>query len=143
MSDEDDPNWKDESSYSKQKGMASPVRRQQKFFKESPSCDKQVAERSPGAKGPGKLDQVDQPLPLVRTGHSLKADMQFGWKPQPNQFRSPVIPLCFGLVRYNIFDLMKPDRIVYVGQRYQNSLKMHASYANKIIEPSTLQAQAE
>ena len=62
---------------------------------------------------------VDKPLPLVRAGHSMKADMQFGWKPTASaQSDVPIIPLCFGLVEYNTDDLIKLDRILYMGPRY-------------------------
>jgi hypothetical protein len=37
-------------------------------------------------------------------------------------------------VQYNIEDLIKLDRILYMGPRYQNSVQLHESYANKVID---------
>jgi hypothetical protein len=44
------------------------------------------------------------------------------------------IPLCFGLVNYNIDDLIKPEKIVYLGPRHQDSIKLLSAYANKTVE---------
>jgi len=41
------------------------------------------------------------PLPLVATGHSLLPDQKFGWKPDADK-DTPPIPLCFGLIKYNL-----------------------------------------
>lgn len=65
---------------------------------------------------------------------SLKADMAFGWKPTAAHSAIPIIPLCFGLIQYNQDDLIKPERVLYLGNRYKNSLKLHESYANKTID---------
>lgn len=43
------------------------------------------------------------------------------------------IPLCFGLVEYNLDDLIKPEKILYLGPRYQNSIKLHERFANKVL----------
>lgn len=72
------------------------------------------------------------PLPLVAAGHSLAADMQFGWKPQADK-DIPPIPLCFGLVYYNLEQFNYP-KVLYVGPRYKNSYKMHEQYANKLMK---------
>lgn len=61
----------------------------------------------------------------------MKADEMFGWKPQPMASDQSPIPLCYGLVQYNIFDLIKLSRIVYLGKRYKNSHLIHQSFANK------------
>lgn len=58
----------------------------------------------------------------------------FGWKPQPTQNDSTPIPLCYGLVEYNLDDLIKPEKIIYLGARYANSLKLHEAYANKQVK---------
>jgi hypothetical protein len=55
----------------------------------------------------------------------------FGWKPTAGKSDIAPIPLCFGLVEYNLEDLIKPEKLVYLGPRYQNSFKVHEKYANK------------
>mgnify|MGYP001060124788 CR=1 FL=1 len=58
----------------------------------------------------------------------------FGWKPTAGKLDITPIPLCFGLVEYNINELILPEKIVYLGARYQNSFKIHENYANKTIK---------
>ena len=71
-----------------------------------------------------------QPLPLVRAGgHSLKPDMQFGWKPEADK-EIPPIPLCFGLVGYNL-EQFHYQKVLYIGPRYPNTYKVHEQFANK------------
>jgi len=72
-----------------------------------------------------KLMSEFSPMPLARTGLSLQEDMKFGWKPKLESRETSMIPLCFGLVSYNMDDLIKPERIIYVGPRYQNSYQVH------------------
>lgn len=72
------------------------------------------------------------PLPLVAAGHSMAPDMQFGWKPQADK-DIPPIPMCFGLVHYNLEQFNYP-RVLYVGPRFQNSYKMHEQYGNKLMK---------
>ena len=64
-------------------------------------------------------------------GNSMKADTMFGWKPKADKMDIPPIPLCFATVQYNTDDLIKPERIVYIGPHYQNSFKLHEKYANQ------------
>ena len=55
----------------------------------------------------------------------------FGWKPKPVKHEVTPIPLCFSLVEYNTEDVIRPDRIIYLGPRYLNSLKVHESFCNR------------
>lgn len=64
----------------------------------------------------------------------MKSDKMFGWRPTAGKLDIPPIPLCFGLIEYNIDDLIKAEKIVYLGARYQNSFKMHENYANKSVK---------
>jgi hypothetical protein len=48
----------------------------------------------------------------------MKSDKMFGWRPSAGKLDIPPVPLCFGLVEYNIDDLIKPEKIVYMGPRY-------------------------
>lgn len=61
----------------------------------------------------------------------MKADTMFGWKPKPHTVEISPIPLCFGLVQYNISDLIKAEKLLYLGPRHQTSLKVHERYANR------------
>lgn len=83
---------------------------------------------------PPALDPELAPLPYSKVGGNLemKSDKMFGWRPQAGKLEIAPIPLCFGLVEYNVDDLIKPDKIVYMGPRYQNSFKMHERFANQI-----------
>lgn len=61
----------------------------------------------------------DGPLPFLKIGPgNMKSDKMFGWRPSAGKLDIPPIPLCFGLVEYNIDDLIKPEKILYLGQRY-------------------------
>ena len=44
---------------------------------------------------------------------------------------NPPIPLCFSLVEYNLTDVIKMSRVIFLGPRFQNSLKMHEKYSNR------------
>ena len=59
-----------------------------------------------------------QPLPPVRQGHSMRAEMRFGWRPQVQASQNPPIPLCFGLVHYNIQEVFRENLIIYIGPRH-------------------------
>jgi hypothetical protein len=59
------------------------------------------------------------PLNFSKVGNmEMKSDKMFGWRPQAGKLDIPPIPLCFGLVEYNIDDLIKSEKIVYMGPRY-------------------------
>ena len=66
----------------------------------------------------------------------MKADEKFGWKPTAIPSDQSPIPLCFGLVQYNLFDLIKLQRLVYLGKRYKTSHQIHESFANKNMQTS-------
>jgi hypothetical protein len=61
----------------------------------------------------------------------MKADSMFGWKPQAVKHEVTPIPLCFSLVDYNTEDVIRPERILYLGPRYLTSLQMHECFCNK------------
>ena len=61
----------------------------------------------------------------------MKADTMFGWKPKPTSVEISPIPLCFGLVQYNTHDLIRAEKLLYLGPRYQTSFKLHERFANK------------
>lgn len=78
------------------------------------------------------LDPALAPLPFLRVnGNNMKSDKMFGWRPTAGKMDIPPIPLCFGLVEYNLDDLIRGEKIVYLGPRYQNSFKVHENYSNK------------
>lgn len=57
----------------------------------------------------------------------------FGWRPKENKVEIPPIPLCFGLVEYNIDEVIKPEFILFLGVRYQNSFQIHERFSNKTL----------
>lgn len=81
------------------------------------------------------LDPALAPLPFMRMGgNNMKSDKMFGWRPTAGKMDTPPIPLCFGLVEYNTDDLIRAEKIIYLGPRYQNSFKVHESYANQTFQ---------
>lgn len=78
---------------------------------------------------------IPKHLPLVESGHSLKPDLKFGWKPTfENLKKAPKIPL-----RFNYEEFMLPEHkegeeygyVVYKGPRPNNSLELHEYLAIK------------
>lgn len=55
----------------------------------------------------------------------------FGWKPKPIKNENAPIPLCFGLVEYNLTEVIGEDNLIYLGPRHKTTLKLHEKYANK------------
>lgn len=55
----------------------------------------------------------------------------FGWKPKPMKIENSPIPLCFGLVEYNLDEAINTDNLIYLGPRHKTTHKMHERYANK------------
>jgi hypothetical protein len=55
----------------------------------------------------------------------------FGWKPKPVKNENAPIPLCFGLVEYNLDEVIGQDNLVYLGPRHKTTFKLHERYANK------------
>lgn len=72
------------------------------------------------------------PLPSVEKQYSLKPDMQFGWRPE--DVRGAPIPMYYD---FETFDIpINPETKIeypsyYIGPRFQDSLEMHKSFANK------------
>jgi len=58
----------------------------------------------------------------------------FGWRPKENKVEIPPIPLCFGLIEYNIEDVIKPEMILFLGARYQNTFQIHERFSNKTLQ---------
>jgi len=71
---------------------------------------------------------IPKHLPLVESGHSLKPDLKFGWKPTFKSTKAPKIPL-----RFNYQEFVIPKRkandeygqVIYNGFRPSNSLELH------------------
>ena len=79
--------------------------------------------------GKDKTFNIPQIMPLIGSGHSLKPDLKFGWKPTfENISFAPKIPL-----RFNYEELVIPEaspesefgQIIYKGYRPNNSLELH------------------
>jgi hypothetical protein len=67
-------------------------------------------------------------MPLVRTGISMDADMNFGWRPK-KEFSGAPIPLYYD---YEEFEVEKEGELIYYGPRIHNSIEVHRQFANKI-----------
>jgi hypothetical protein len=73
-------------------------------------------------------------LPLIGAGHSMEADMIFGWRPENIVISGAPIPL-----NYNYETIQLPldpetgkEQIpLFLGPRFHNSLEVHKSFANK------------
>ena len=76
-------------------------------------------------------------MPLIKGQNSLLPDMKFGWKPEVKTSHPP-IPLYFDFVEHNLSlynfgesaEEVETDTLVYQGQRFVDSYKMHKQYAN-------------
>ena len=99
------------------------------------------AEAEAGGNGPEEKveetkDDGYEPLPLIKTGVSVAADMRFGWKPQQEQVSGAPIPLHYD---FETIELPrdpwtgKAPNILFLGQRLNTSLLVHKRFAN--LEP--------
>ena len=58
------------------------------------------------------VDDDYEPLPLIKTGTSMAADMRFGWKPQTQEVSGAPIPLHYD------FETIELPRDPLTGKRY-------------------------
>lgn len=78
-------------------------------------------------------------LPFVKHGGSISADMRLGWRPKgDNVFVAP-IPLY-----YDFGDVSHENgegdgcALIYLGPRYNNSIKVHHAFASKSLEDGNI-----
>ena len=72
-------------------------------------------------------------MPLVKSGHSMKPDMMFGWRPDIEPISGAPIPLYY---EYETFEaptelpsgLMKT---IFYGKRYSDTHKLHYAFSDK------------
>ena len=68
-------------------------------------------------------------MPLIESGHSLKPDLKFGWKPSFENIKfAPKIPLKFNYEELVIPSISSEDefgQVIYKGFRPSNSLELH------------------
>ena len=72
----------------------------------------------------------DDALPFVKHGGSISADMRLGWRPKGDTFVAP-IPLYYEFG--DTTDYVE-GKMIYLGPRYNNSIKVHQAFACRTIE---------
>ena len=85
--------------------------------------------KSPNPNTASKV-KANDPLPLIKTKHSLLPDMKFGWRPEVS-ISTPPIPLYFDFLEHPYEDFRYNDDIVYNGFRPKTSFVMHEEFSNK------------
>lgn len=71
------------------------------------------------------------PLPLIRTGVSIAADLKMGWKPR-NPFSGAPIPLYYDFTNYKLStDGKSKHELIYYGPRIPNSINVHKLFSSK------------
>jgi hypothetical protein len=82
------------------------------------------------------MHDVSEALPLIGAGHSMEADMIFGWRPENVVISGAPIPL---LYNYEPIEVPchphtgKEMVPIYLGPRPSNSLEVHRAFANKAL----------
>lgn len=79
------------------------------------------------------------PMPLIRTGGSIQADIKMGWRPK-NPYSGAPIPLYYDYENFSVIDYEEtdPKRVpLYLGPRVHNSLQLHTLFAKKEQEDGT------
>jgi hypothetical protein len=82
----------------------------------------------------GSKDYELEALPLIGAGHSMEADMIFGWRPENIVVSGAPIPLNYNYE--TVYLPLDPETgkeaiPVYYGPRHHNSLEVHKNFANK------------
>jgi hypothetical protein len=81
-----------------------------------------------------KMNEVSEALPLIGAGHSMEADMIFGWRPENIVISGAPIPLLYNYEPINIpCNPATGKELVpmYYGPRPANSLEVHRAFSNK------------
>ena len=79
-----------------------------------------------------KLDE-DEPMPLIKSGVSIAADLRFGWRPNEKELHGAPIPLHYDYEHFKVPinpATQKPFIVQYLGPRMQTSHDVHKKFGN-------------
>lgn len=74
-----------------------------------------------------------EPLPLIKAGISIAADMRFGWRPQEKEVHGAPIPLHYDFEPFFMPinpATNKPYQALFLGERIRTSIDVHKKFAN-------------